>query len=516
VRTFGSAKRLVPVFVLGLGAVACHGFLGKRTAANKPETGPPASAPEVDSSGESPELVDGVDITKKVSGWSLPGARLPSTDFRAGHVTKRTLDAKALSKSRDGWRAELPSHAPITTPAIHGGKVLASGGFHSRQVFAFAAKTGALEWGLDLDDDGPSAPACEDDICVFNTESCTVFAVQLSTGELLWAHWLGDPLTSAPAIAHGKVFTSYPAANGPDGATHAIAAFDLKRGKVLWTRWIDADVMSSPVAHRDALYFTSFAGTVYKLDQASGAVRGARQARATSAPTIVGSSIFYTKRTDDAKPGTTPSRPAEAVARVASKGGYTASSKPAPYLDHAVQGASKLAASGKSLDSSNGFGTTPSSANAGAATLSIGQSNVSTMQTFQGSRIVSVAGASVNVMGDEIIASEIEGGRERWKHKLGGNMQTEGGHLAAAPLAVGRSILVATLEGEVLRLDAGSGKIVARWPLKSPVRSQPIVHDGWIYVGTEDGHLVAIDTGDRSLHGWVAWGGDAARSGVAR
>jgi len=511
VRTIVSAKWLVPLFALGLFGVACHQTLRSRPAQ---ENSAPPSLPAVES-GASPDLVDGEDITKKVSGWSAAGARLPHTEFRAGHVTKRSLDAKSLFQSKDGWRAELPSHAPITTPAIHAGKVLASGGFHSKQVFAFAAKTGKLEWGLDLDDDGPSAPACEDDVCVFNTESCTVFSVKMSTGDLLWAHWLGDPLTSSPAVAGGKVFTSYPSPNGPDGASHAIAAFDLHSGKVLWTRWIDADVMSSPVAYKDAVYFSSFAGTVYKLDQATGAVRGARKARATSAPTIVGSSIFYTRRTDDPqKPA--GQAPSEAVVRQAAKGGYVASSKAAPYLDHKVQGTSKLTASGKSLDSSNGFSNTPAAANASAASLSVGQSNVSTMQTFQGSRIVSVAGASVNVMGAEIIASEIEGGRERWKHKLGGNIHSEGGHLGAAPLGVGKSVIVATLEGELLRLDASSGKIVGRWPVKSPVRSQPIVDDGWIYVGTEDGKLVAIDTGDRSLRGWVAWGGDAARSGIGR
>jgi outer membrane protein assembly factor BamB len=45
------------------------------------------------------------------------------------------------------------------------------------------------------------------------------------------------------------------------------------------------------------------------------------------------------------------------------------------------------------------------------------------------------------------------------------------------------------------------------------VRSQPVVEDGWVYVGTSDGKLVAIDTGDKSLTGWPMWGRDAARSG---
>ncbi len=52
-----------------------------------------------------------------------------------------------------------------------------------------------------------------------------------------------------------------------------------------------------------------------------------------------------------------------------------------------------------------------------------------------------------------------------------------------------------------------------RWSLGHRVRSQPVVEDGWIYAGTEDGLLVALDTGDRSLAGWPMWGGGAGRNG---
>jgi outer membrane protein assembly factor BamB len=52
------------------------------------------------------------------------------------------------------------------------------------------------------------------------------------------------------------------------------------------------------------------------------------------------------------------------------------------------------------------------------------------------------------------------------------------------------------------------------WKIDGRVRAQPVVHDGWIYVGTEDGRLVAIDTRDKKLTGWSMWGGNAQRSGV--
>ena len=72
--------------------------------------------------------------------------------------------------------------------------------------------------------------------------------------------------------------------------------------------------------------------------------------------------------------------------------------------------------------------------------------------------------------------------------------------------------MVGTLDGQVLILDPTSGQVERRLDVGHPVRSQPVVDGGWIYVGTEDGHLVGIDTGDRKLDGWRMWGGDAART----
>jgi len=41
-----------------------------------------------------------------------------------------------------------------------------------------------------------------------------------------------------------------------------------------------------------------------------------------------------------------------------------------------------------------------------------------------------------------------------------------------------------------------------------------LIEGGWIYVGTENGRLVGIDTKNPEFTGWATWGGDAARTGV--
>jgi outer membrane protein assembly factor BamB len=489
-----------------------------------------------------PPLTDGEDVLALVLGYNSAKYDAPPDSFRAGHVTPRQLDAKAIDKTSSGFRVQLPNGAPITTPAIHAGYLVSSGGFHSKQIYAFKAQSGDFAWAVDLDDDGPSAPACEDRVCVFNTESCTVFALAVDTGEMMWSWWLGDPLMSAPTIANGMVFTSYPAqgnsaaanvqqqaapnheqANSrrerkagkgrPPGQSHALAAFDLQSGEMLWTRWIDSDVMSAPVAIGNSLYASSFAGTVYKFDQKTGNILAARKSRATSAPVIAGDDVFYTKRTDAGGSAMAEEGIARDNAKAQKK--YVAAKKKAVYLEAKEQRKSSYAKKGKSLDASNGFGGgAPASANTKSAEANVGQASVSTLQAFQGSRILSYRGSNINTMGDEVIATDAETGKELWKHSINGDLAGAGGALATAPAAAGGNVFVATLDGRVLQLDPSSGKIARTYEIGAPVRSQPLIQDGWLYVGTDDGKLVGIDTTDASLTGWPQWGGDAQRTGV--
>ena len=134
-------------------------------------------------------------------------------------MTPRKLDAKAIRLEEKGFTITLPSGAPIPTPTVYKGKLYISGGFHSKEYYCCDAQTGKVIWGVDLDDDGPTSAVCEDDVVIFNTESCTIFALDANTGKHLWSYFLGDPLTSTPTICNGRVYTSYPAARARRAAT---------------------------------------------------------------------------------------------------------------------------------------------------------------------------------------------------------------------------------------------------------------------------------------------------------
>jgi len=446
----------------------------------------------------------------------------PPVNFKKGHVNQAKLN-NYLHQTENGYYIQLPSTTIVPTPAVIDGNLFLSGGFGSKQYYSFEAISGKLKWAIDLDDDGPSSPAISDGLIVFNTESCTIFVCDLVTGKLIWSYYLGDPLMSMPTIANGIVFTSYPSHYKTDSRgytgdtaikylkglpTHVLAAFDAKTGKVLWQKWIDSDIMSAPVAKDDLLYVTTFSGALYKVKQKTGEIIEAKAMRATSVPIFSkDNDLIVSKRSDIAS----DSLISESIVVGSGIRSKTVYKKNAYYLDKKVQNSSVMKMSSEKMDAGNGFsGGAPSSANWQAAEFNIGYSNVSSLQAFQGSRGVYRNGQLYNTMGDEIVCTDANGD-VKWKHKLDGDSKNEGGFMGTPPIYANGYIIVATYSGEVLTIDE-KGKLLNKYEVKNPIRYQPVVDKGWIYVTTANGRLYAINTGNPSITGWSMWGANAART----
>ena len=465
-----------------------------------------------------------------------------NSSFKTGHVTTANLKT-TLTKNDKGFEIQL-GRTNVPSPVIYKGKVFVSGGFGSKQYFAFDAKTGEKIWSVNLDDDGPSSAAIVDDIIVFNTESCTIFACNVETGEQIWSYWLGDPLMSMPTIANGIVFTSYPGGSmtlnqiiAPNqkkqqnndfkneiknkkltgksniSTSHVLIAIQLRTGKILWQKRIDGDVMSAPVAVKNELYVTTFPGTVFKFKQKTGEILSAMSIRATSAPVIYKDQIFLSKRSDSRD-----EEVSEAIVGYSTQGmkqNKEYKRKNAPYLDKKVQGGSKLKTIAMDDDAGNGFsGGAPSSSGWGAANDNVGQSNVSSLQSFQGSRTLNYSGHTYNTMGDELICTNVKTGKEVWKMDIKGDMKSEGGFMGTPPISVGGNILIASYYGDIMVLNSKSGKQIREYKIKDNIRYQPVVQDGWIYLTTTSGKLVAINTKNKKLTGWPMWGANAARTNI--
>jgi Ca-activated chloride channel homolog len=555
--------------------ILCTGIASHQVRAAEP-----VAAPQTGSKQVKAKPLE-TDVSSEVRAWNSGRYSPPSTEFHAGQATPKNEAAPVIAKTPRGFIIKLPSGAPIPTLTVRDGKLYASGGFQSREFYCFAADSGKLVWAVDLDDDGPTSAVVEEGVVVFNTESCTIFVLDANTGKMLWSRYLGDPLASTPTVCNGRVFTSYPAtvepklaepnqtgnlapqqdskqpAKGQETAvaenpppTHVLVCFDLKTGKVLWQRWIDSDVMSAPVAIENDLYVSTFGGAVYRFNQANGALLSARNARATSAPVIVGSNVFFTRRADDGQ----GKKVEEALVkwdRPLTTERFASVRKEAPHLDAVVQARSEFnkhslqlgaanaiggggfggggafdvaddPSDGKSNTGSSPTGNADKETNAGdaasaplgAVAANIGLDNVFSLQAFQGSRIVNAGKLNFNCMGDQVLCTDPVSGKVAWSLKLEGDMQKEGGYLAAPPAAAGGQIFLATLKGEVLQLEPTKGTVTHRYPVGAALRFQPTIQDGRIYVGTQDGQVVCIDTGDMKLTGWSTWGGNAAHTGI--
>jgi Ca-activated chloride channel homolog len=471
----------------------------------------------------------------------------PPASFRSGHITQADL-TDYITMTDDGYTIQLPNNTNVPTASVYDGKVLVSGGFGSKQYYAFDAQTGEKKWAINLDDDGPSTAAIENDMMVFNTESCTIFACNVQTGEQLWSYWLGDPLMSSPTIANGKVFTAYPAHYGSSAQgnlyndnhvptqqqlthktttsftdlsklkleanihpTHVLACFELKTGKILWQKWIDGDVMSAPVAQDNMLYITTFPGTLFKINQETGDMLSAKRMRATSAPVIYQNEILVSQRAD--RSGETVSEQFSIMSKQNTQLERKIAKKEAPYLDKQVQERTTFKGAAEKMDSGNGFsGGAPANSGWMQASDNIGYSNVSSLQSFQGSRALHFKGNNYTTMGDELICNNPQNDKEVWKIKLDGDLKQAGGFMGTPPLNVGNYIVIATFTGEILILEAESGKLHKKYQTKESIRYQPVVENGWIYATSTNGKLIAINTQNPALTGWSQWGANAART----
>src|SRR5438552_9639309 len=399
-----------------------------------------------------------------------------------------------------GWRLIIERGRAVPTPAIANGRLFVGGGFGSYDFYAFDARSGSPAWHLHTSDDGPTAAVLAEGLAVFNTESCTLEVVEAATGQVVWEKWLGDPLLAQPAVMNGRIFMVYPARG-----EHRLGAFSLREGKPLWETRLDHDVITAPVVAEGKVYLSTFDGTVWCIDPNTGRVDWNQQLQATSAPWVYQGDVFVAHREDAARgarqagdPGrtrsaeamdATPAVPRERTSRYDSSTGRiksSSSAKAAAYLSRESGQARKQAY--YQMDSSVGFASAPGSAKLHAAEQLVGEGLVSRTWRFQGSRPVVVNGILYDTTGDRLEASDARTGQVIWSwHEAA---VTEGERRLTPPAVANGRVWAGTWDGRILSWDALTGDV--RWAVNvgAPCHWQPVVSDGWVYVGMEDGSLV--------------------------
>jgi len=477
------------------------------------------SAPKQDAAGNKPATASNLDAKQiQINLDEAAAFDLPIAQNELTAVSFNTPDGK------EGWMMRIPLSRPIATPAYADGMIFVGGGYGSYEFYAIDAETGRVAWRMHTNDDGPTAAVVEDGCVAFNTESCTVIVADAKTGNVLWQEWLGDPLMSQPAISKGRLYIAYPAgqrgaqqaqndATQTDssnlGPGHRMLCADLKTGRHLWEQKISADVISAPVVSGDQILFTCFDGVSFCLDASTGAVVWKKENAGTSAPLVADGHVVTTSK--EMKDG----KAYEGLKRLELKGGEDRdremlAKEKAGYLQAGGGGGVAMdAATAGKLDSSVGFSAKPSAAKLEVAEQHIAITTVVGAWAYQGSRAAYHNGQMMNAQGKYLNSIKTSDGKFAWRAEFRGKGIKEDTQLFSPPALGKLNLYLCGAKGHIVAVNQEDGALAFAYALKQPMAFQPALAKGNIYVGTVNGLLICLKTGDQDADGWYAWGGNA-------
>ncbi|MBV9924044.1 MAG: PQQ-binding-like beta-propeller repeat protein [Acidobacteria bacterium] len=488
------------------------------------------AAKETPKASDAPKPVQ-IDLGKAVK------VSLPKTGEDLRPVSFKTNDG------REGWVVRIPGGRPLATPAYSKGRLFVGGGYGSHEFYAFDAKTGKLVWKTNTGDDGPTAAVVEDGLVAFNTESCTLVVVDEQTGKLVWQEWLGDPLMSQPAVSKGKLYMAYPGngrghamqqnvlgqtgqsaavvvhapeppqkkegnQDGQESGSHRLLCADLKTGRHLWERAISADVISAPVVSDGKVYATTFDGTSYSFDAATGDLIWKKENAGTSAPVVVANQVVVTQKEER------EGKAYESVQRLDARRGEAASANPlvrgeAGYLGKDKGGGVAIKQEAQSsLDASVGFASTPTAAQLTKANAHLGVNTVVGGWAYQGSRAAYSKGQMLNAQGRYLNSVNATDGRFAWRAEVSGGGLTEDAQVFSPPALGEEFMYLSSSLGHLLAVGQKDGGVGFIYHFPEPMVFQPALAEGSVYAGTSGGLLVCLKTGSQDADGWYAWGGN--------
>ncbi|MEA2448618.1 MAG: hypothetical protein QOG63_550 [Thermoleophilaceae bacterium] len=215
-----------------------------------------------------------------------------------------STDAGAIMclNSKNGrkiWRKQLPSRAESSPIVING---VVYFGSEDGTVYALRAKSGKKVWTYHAGGAVKGGLAFAKGNLYFGAYGGTVTAVRAKNGSRVWS--VGTSGASfnrsgnfygTPAVAYGRVYL---------GNTDSfVYSFVARTGALAWRRATGDYVYSAPAVGTvpglgPTVFIGSYDGYFYALDAKDGSVDwryggGGRAARISGAPTIVGSTVYY-------------------------------------------------------------------------------------------------------------------------------------------------------------------------------------------------------------------------------
>ena len=318
-----------------------------------------------------------------------------------------------------------------------------------------------------------------------------------NTNATLWTYNTGVPIYSSPAIVDGILYIG--SASGIGGA---LLALDAQTGALVWTYATGGlgPVMSSPAVFYGKVYFLSSDGNIYALDAATGAlvwsvfidpgflpwsspaVHAGRVFIAASSGTLYCLNAFNGAVIWSTFIGGTPNGPIT----VANNKVFSGTHSPIPTLValNEIDGSIVW----QYFDPNGGF----VNSNGAAVVDGDGDGN---LEVYFG-----VAGGPV---GQAICLNEANG-LVKWIYTFR-NIVAPGGYgpgwSTSTPAVHNGKVYVGSDDGYIYALNAGTGAKVWEFQTKGAVWSAPAVADGKVFAGSLDHTLYALNENN----GWFIW-----------
>ncbi len=189
----------------------------------------------------------------------------PTVQGRVVYVTGGDVNALNASSGLPLWSVDPAARTGCNSqPAVDGAVVYASCG--DGALYALSAATGATLWSYSNSGNDLNAPAVANGVVyVGDTNADTVHAISTTTHTQLWSYTTGARIDTTPAVANGLVYVST-----FDGSIYAL---DAATGAKTWSFDLGGTVPSaiSPAVANGVVYVTSSNEVVYALDARTGA-----------------------------------------------------------------------------------------------------------------------------------------------------------------------------------------------------------------------------------------------------
>lgn len=414
-----------------------------------------------------------------VAYWQL--RRDPGALARAGVITNGfavlvlgIIGAKILTTGSDpsGDAASIAAAiTPTSTPDWEGSPTPSPSNNSVAMYLANPAHTGEMPgpgidgrpkqvWRFDSGGELYSSPAVVDGLLYVGTKSGFVYALDATTGAARWRQDLGNYIVrSSPAVVDGQVFV---------GSGTTLHALEAKSGKSTWTGSTSFSGSSSAAVADGVVYVASQSSVVYAFDAETGKQKWAfpTDGPVFSAPTVVGETVLF--GADNGKLIALNAANGQLKWRFEADGGIFSS--PAVAADTVF--------------------TTTRGGKTYAVSLKDGRGLWSYDAGGDASPVISGGIVYIGDQNGGVYAFDAaRGGQPLWLKP------TESAITVTPTIADG--VLYVVSGSTLYALDARTSDEIWRYAAGYRIATSPVVVNGYVYIGGQDGFLDAI-TGDGS------------------